>query len=368
VITYIIFIQMSSNRRLSLLFRRSACSLNHRTATPAVGSTASFFVPQQLQQNHRRSFGSSSSSGSGSSQKTGSRGARGHGWYVNYRQGKGGRGLQGEYYDRDSLEEQMEWNAAILQLGSKLVFMDVVMEPKSSNTSSGNMSAAVAEQAQKASTATVQVPDVETLLDRPNNTYRLYMDLATAMMPETTDNFIRLCTATAASANTAANVTATASGGYVGSIFYRMESNVGICGGDVLTNTGKTGRAAQPNSLHSPLRRFIRDPDDKDGGGEPMALWHLPGTVSMIVASVQEIDSRFMLCTHAAPHLDGIYRAMGQLTPESLDIIANKWQKGKHLLTRNSGVPNSHQLVIVQAGLVDDTNNVEEEDAAAQAA
>jgi cyclophilin family peptidyl-prolyl cis-trans isomerase len=350
---------------MSLLVRTRSLNRTANQVFAVVSGCRNSGLCLHEQQQQYRSFGSSSGkSGSGGGGEKGSRGARGHGWYVNYRQGKGGRGLQGEYHDRDSLEEQMQWNASILQLGSKRVFMDVVMEPKNTNNSK-NRNSAVAEQAQKASSATVPVPAVETLMDRPNK-YRLYM--------ETTDNFIRLCTVAASDEIVdTANMTATKGGGYVGSIFYRIESNVGICGGDVLTNTGKTGRAAQPNSMHSPLRRLIHNVDDQEGGGEPMAMWHLPGTVSMIVASVQEVDSRFLLCTQAAPHLDGIYRAIGQLTPESLDIITNQWQKGKHLLTRNSGVPNSHQLVIVNAGLVQKNNNnedgrVADEDDAATAA
>jgi hypothetical protein len=61
---------------------------------------------------------------------TGTRGQRGHGWYVNYRAGKGGRHLQGEYFDRGELEEQTHWNASILQLGSQRVYLDICVEPK----------------------------------------------------------------------------------------------------------------------------------------------------------------------------------------------------------------------------------------------
>ena len=61
---------------------------------------------------------------------SGTRGARGHGWYVNYRAGKGGRHLQGEYHDRESPNECAAWNDAILAMGSERVYMDIVMETR----------------------------------------------------------------------------------------------------------------------------------------------------------------------------------------------------------------------------------------------
>jgi cyclophilin family peptidyl-prolyl cis-trans isomerase len=148
------------------------------------------------------------------------------------------------------------------------------------------------------------------------------MDIATTVMPETTQNFLDLCRADTE--------------GYTGSILYRFEKGVGICGGDVLTNTGKSGKAANGNPLAM------------DISTDPLALWHLEGTVTMLVAKVGQVDSRFVLCTDTAPHLDGINRAFGRLTEESIEVLKN-WQAT--LLTKN-GAPTSVDLVVVEAGVL----------------
>jgi cyclophilin family peptidyl-prolyl cis-trans isomerase len=85
--------------------------------------------------------------------------------------------------------------------------------------------------------------------------------------------------------------------GYLGTRLYRIEPNVGLCGGDVLNNTGKTGHAAGSVIM------------TMDVSEEPLVLWHLAGTLSMIVPKVGTIDSRSMLCTYMAPYLDCIHRA-----------------------------------------------------------
>ena len=106
---------------------------------------------------------------------TGSRGARGHGWYLNYRASKGGRHLQGGYHDRESLEECERWNDAILQLGSTRVFLDVVVEPRTSPL-----------------IATQKVIDIPPLEELKGERHRLTIDIATRVLSETTDNFIEL--------------------------------------------------------------------------------------------------------------------------------------------------------------------------------
>ena len=234
---------------------------------------------------------------------TGTRGSRGHGWYVNYRAGKGGRHLQGEFQDR-SLEDCQEWNAAILKLGSRRVYLDVVMEPARSNVQKRG-----------------EVPPLDSL---KGERHRLIIDLATEVMPETCQNFIDLCLAETE--------------GYKGSMFYRIEPKVGLCGGDVLTNIGKTGKAAAGN----PLNLMVKE--------DPLAMWHIPGAVTMVVQTVDEIDSRFILCTGAAHHLDGINRAFGTMTPESVAIV-QAWEAD--VLTKK-GVPATFDLVVVDSGLLDE--------------
>jgi cyclophilin family peptidyl-prolyl cis-trans isomerase len=230
----------------------------------------------------------------------GSRGSRGHGWYIKYREGRGGRHLQGEYFDRDSTEEQIAWNASVMDLGSQTLYMDVVVEPKTAQFDSPRY-----------------VPDLQTLRGEK---HRLTMRIASTVLAQTSRNFVDLLTR------------------YVGTRFYRIEPGVGLFGGDVLTNTGKTGQAA--NGL--PLTINV----EKD----PLALWHVPGTISMVVPLVGDIDSRFILCTHSAPHMDGIHRPFGTLTGDCLSTV-QAWES--KLLTKK-GVPSSFDLIVVECGLLED--------------
>ena len=300
----------------------------------------------------------------------GTRGARGHGWYINYRRGKGGRHLQGTYYDRESLEHCQDWNDAVLELGYTRVYMNVVMEPKSiigssnsssSSSSSGNnteedldidnLTHLVEEQDDNDESKPVSKPNFNVIppLDTLTGTnYRLEIDLATTVMPDSTDNFIRLLKMEENEH------------GYKGTLLYRFFRYIGLGGGDVLTNTGKTGLAAPyeyPKSDKShplilnaePLRRTIlRD---------PLALWHIPGTLTMLVKRVDEVDSRFIFCTHQCMHMDGIHRAIGKLTPESLAIVT-AWRD--KLLTRN-GLPTSYDLYVTDCGVVQDQPQSEEQ-------
>lgn len=164
-----------------------------------------------------------------------------------------------------------------------------------------------------------QIPlvDPSTLVTAKENRYRLAMDLAKTVMPETTENFVLNKDA------------------YIGTRLYRVEKKVGVYGGDVLTNTGKSGRAANGR-----LRTQIRD---------PLAMWHVPGTVTMLVPSVEEVDSRFLLVSQLSPHLDGISRAFGRLTEESLKIV-EKWETT--LLTRK-GIPSAYDLIVTDVEVAD---------------
>lgn len=226
---------------------------------------------------------------------TGTRGSRGHGWLENYRAGKGGRHLQGDYHDRPSLEERIAWNKKVLDLGSQRVYLDIKVGPA----------------------IDTDIKDTD-YLGMSGETFRLEADLARATLEQTTDNFTSLCSEEA----------------FNGSLFYRIEPKAGICAGDYVTNTGRTGKA-----FGAVISRNVKS--------DPLVLWHHPGTISMIVASVDEIDSRFMLCTADSPHMDGIHRAFGLLTPESLDLVST-WHSTT--LTRK-GRPASATYVIVGSGV-----------------
>lgn len=230
---------------------------------------------------------------------TGSRGARGHGWYVNYRSGEGGRHLQGEYSDRPPLEEQKRWNQAIIGLGSKRVTLNVVVLPKGSSSDPTTL--------KNSKKVPYTPPDLDAIDEE--TVIPLEIDLASTVLPQTTSNYIDILER------------------LVGSRFYRFEKGVGICGGDFLTNTGRNGQASKG--------QFI---DIND----PLVMWNIPGTISMIVPTVGTVDSRFMLLSQPAPHMDGIHRAFGQMTTESLENVT-QWQS--ELLT-SYGVPISYDLVI----------------------
>lgn len=272
---------------------------------------------------------------------TGTRGARGHGWYVNYRAGKGGRHLQGEYADdtRSDPEQLVSWNQAMLALGSTRVYLDIVLIEKESEKGM------VTRRKSNSPVSLLENKDISSL---PR--HRLTFDLASTVMSATCDNFIQLMQN---SKNDDGN-------SYRGKKLYRFERNVGICGGDVLTNTGKTGQAAptSPTSskAYSSLTRTIQ-------GTDPLALWHVPGTITMLVPTVGEIDSRFMLCHGGKDdgssmvafrnlhHLDGIHCAFGQMTPESLTLVQH-WSST--ILTRK-GVPSTFDLVIADCGVLSTT-------------
>jgi len=333
----------------------------------------------------------------------GSRGSRGHGWYTKYREGRGGRHLQGAYWDRhtDDQPEPHRWNDAVLALGSQYVYFDVAVEPPASATAAAAAAAATSSNEDEIDidiTASSQVNesdyddyedaeveaekkaiselvkdlasnDEETKAEKtppatteakktkakastsaateeevPIVIERLVIQVASTVMPETCINLIGLLQEHA----------------YKETILYRIEKEVGICGGDVLTNTGKTGQCwqswpdtkANPNRTNllrpSPLRRDLPPPSE-----EPMAMWHLAGTVAMLCAKVNEIDSRFILCAKDAPHMDGIHRAFGKLEPESLKIVQD-WQS---TILTSYGKPKSATLRIVDCGVLENYNS-----------
>ena len=83
---------------------------------------------------------------------------------------------------------------------------------------------------------------------------------------------------------------------------------------------------------------------------EKMVLSHLPGILTMLSQRVQEIDSRFLLCSQHAPHMDGKAVAIGRLDPPSLEQVQD-WES--NLLTQY-GVPTSLQLRVVDCGVLEE--------------
>eukprot|EP00934_Nitzschia_sp_Nitz4_P005280 Nitzschia sp. Nitz4//scaffold155_size52807//17469//18260//NITZ4_006797-RA/size52807-processed-gene-0.17-mRNA-1//-1//CDS//3329537372//5270//frame0 len=224
----------------------------------------------------------------------GTRGARGHGWWINYRAGKGGRHLQGAYshLDMDALEA---WNDAVMSLGSQNVYMDIEFEPLHQETGE--------EKAEQ---------------------HRLVIELASEVFPRATENFIKLLEAEV--------------DGYKSSTIHRVEKQVGLLGGQVWRGTGKCYEDFRmPTSLTAMEQN------------EKMVLSHLPGVVTMLSQRVKEIDSRFLLCSKHAPHLDGKAVAIGRLDEESLRKIQD-WESS---LITQKGRPSTVVLRIKDCGVLD---------------
>lgn len=226
----------------------------------------------------------------------GTRGSRGHGWWINYRSGKGGRHLQGEY-SHINLEDQKAWNDAVFSLGSQFAYFDVQMEPLH------------------------QDGENEEELQQ----HRLILELATEVFPRATDNFIKLLEAE--------------KDGYLSSTLHRVEKKVGLMGGHVWNGTGKCFEDFRlPTSATSMEQN------------ENMVLSHVPGVVTMLSQRVKEIDSRFMLCTNHAPHLDGKAVAIGRLDEQSLKQVQH-WES---TVITQKGHPTNVALRIKDCGVIEE--------------
>lgn len=257
----------------------------------------------------------------------GARGARGHGWWVNYRQGKGGRHLQGEYSDR-TVEELQAWNDAVFSLGSQLAYMDiqteaVVMDTSSAANESGGTAAEDA------------------------TTHRLTLELASAVLPLATANFLKL-------------LQSPAGVGYVSTTLHRVEKKIGLMGGLVWNErqnnseerTATTSYSKTPvmvGKCHEDLR-MPTSWTNMDVSKERMVLSHVPGILTMVSPRVHEIDSRFLMCSNYAPHLDGKSVAIGRLADEESYETVQQWEK---TLITHKGRPTNMVLRIVECGLLE---------------
>ena len=257
----------------------------------------------------RSSLTSSFSSASASLQirfmGTGPRGSRGHGWLHKYRAGEGGRHLQGKYHKRD-IEKLTSINDQVFGLNN---------EKNVSLASQAYLDLAV-----------------EGEEDGP---HRVIIELASAALPNTCQNFIDLCQAHENDNNTDNEQIADYKG-YKQSKVFRILPQVGLCLGDTVLNTGKQGKCSPKIS---PTGMF---PD------EPTVISHAEkGIVSMLSTGVDKNDSRFMIMTvDDAPHLDGRHVAFGRVKEglESLQkIVENTYTK--------KGVP-SVNIEVVGCGVL----------------
>lgn len=256
----------------------------------------------------------------------GTRGARGHGWWVNYRAGKGGRHLQGTYAHLD-VEAMAMWNDAVFGMGSKMAYLDVKLEAL----------AGADEENENENENNTEKETTQT------QTHRLTLELATEALPLVTENVLKLLQESL--------------GGYDSTTLHRVEKGVGILGGLVADNPNH-----QPLNLNAPTSkkkkgmchpdfRMATSPTAMDVSSEKLVVHHLEGVITMLQPRIGQIDSRFLLLSNNAPHLDGVSVAIGRLAnPESLEAIKN-WES---TLITSHGVPTNVNLRIVGCGILED--------------
>lgn len=280
---------------------------------------------------HRRTFG------------TGARGARGLGWYQKYRDGRGGRHLQGRQHDWESRDVLEQLNNSVFNFGSSWHYIKLQVEQSANmdekekdeeeevETTNNNESDDV-DRDDAGKDDTTPAADTSNATPAADSTpgsiiYELRLELATAAMPLTTQNFQLLAPQ------------------YVDTIVHRIEKKVGLCLGDVRNTLGKSGYC---HPSLSPTGKLLET--------EPLVLSHLEGIVTMISPGVDKVDSRFLLCTHDAHHLDGRFVPFGRLSPESLEIC----KELERTQMTKLGLPNL-EIKIIECGPVLDIDGGSEE-------
>lgn len=198
---------------------------------------------------------------------TGSRGSRGRGWLTKYRSGRGGRHLQGPYWDASSVKYRTAWNDAIFKLGSSKAFIEFFTEGW-------------------------------------KEPMRIEVELATAALPKTCSNFLKLCQGYALSDDPS-------SLGYKNTIVHRIEKTTGLCMGDVYMQGGNAGRCHPSVGKHE-----YNFPDE----GFVLSHGATPGILSMLSTGVHKNDSRFLITTSLSNHLDGRFVAFGRVS-EGMDVV-----------------------------------------------
>jgi len=235
------------------------------------------------------------------------------------------------------------WNDAVFALGKQRAYFDIQIEsttPSFSSTDDNN-------------NTNDSVP-----------THRLELELATTAMPRATDNFMKLLQVNKKDDVEDDDYVDGVVEGYESSTLYRVEKGVGLLGGLVTKNPNRHPLA--PPSIKSrigkchPTYTHLTSMAAMDISQEKLVLSHVPGVLTMLQPRIGEIDSRFMILTHPAPHLNGVSVAIGRVvTPQSLDTI-QLWQS---TLITSYGVPTNQTLRIVGCGLLGggNSNNNENE-------
>ena len=136
------------------------------------------------------------------------------------------------------------------------------------------------------------------------SSHRIVIELASKALPHTAANFKLLCRDKS----------------YAQSTVYKIEKTVGLCMGDILYNTGQSGRCHPSFSTPASPYSF------KDEG---YYISHTsPGIVSMMSPGVHSNDSRFLITTSDAPQLDGRFVAFGRVKEGTMEGITEELVKG----------------------------------------
>ena len=216
---------------------------------------------------------------------TGTRGARGHGWLKKYRAGLGGRHLQGRWHNRD-VDELNMINDEVFAM-NKTLNSDIPTEA---------------------------YLDISVAGEAPR---RIVIELASAALPKTTENFRLLCQEKGRSSKEDDNDEGfvgdeNGSGGYENTSVYKIEKTVGLCLGDIVSDDGSGGRC------HPKSGTYLSPYSFKDEG---FLISHTgPGIVSMMSPGVGRNDSRFLITTTGASQLDGRFVAFGRVK-EGMDVV-----------------------------------------------
>jgi cyclophilin family peptidyl-prolyl cis-trans isomerase len=249
---------------------------------------------------------------------------------VNYRAGKGGQHLQGTYSHLD-LDEMASWNDAVFLLGSRKAYLDVKLEALAG--------------------ADDDETEGETASDS-KTVHRLTLELATEALPKATENVLKLIEGGGDAL------------GYHSTTLHRIEKGVGILGGLVANNphfqsqNPSAPMTKKKMGMCHPDFKMATSPTAMDVSKEHLVLNHLQGVVTMLQPRIGEIDSRFLLLSHDAPHLDGVSVAIGRLADDESLQAVKTWESS---LITSHGVPTNATLRIVGSGLLE-----EEEEASAE--
>ena len=189
----------------------------------------------------------------------GSRGSRGLGWLTRYREGRGGRHLQGRWFDRD-VNALSHINDVVFNLGSKRAYLDLAIETQGV----------------------------------PIKNKRIVVELAEGALPVTVQNFVSLLQDEEL--------------GYKGTKITKVEKKVGIC-------LQAAGLRCHPSISSTGI--FDDEGFFISHTGQDL------GIISMMSPGVHKNDSRIVITTNNSPQLDGKFVAFGRVIEDKDGVLTD---------------------------------------------